>query len=91
MQKMEITIPDDACGKAGAFFNVFMMNGFGDLQWCATFEGDDGFEDAVDVADGMARAHKTQAWIVPAFYSVDGRNDERDEYTRSAFGKICRD
>lgn len=87
MKSMQMPITEDACGKAGAFFNVFMMNGFGDLQWCATFEGAAGFEDAIDVADDMARSHKTQAWVMPAFYAMDGRQSEEAE--ESTTGKIC--
>lgn len=29
MKEMQMPIPEDACGKAGAFFNVFMMDDFG--------------------------------------------------------------
>ncbi len=87
MKSMQMPIPDDACGKAGAFFNVFMTDAFGAVIWCATFEGAAGFEDAIDVADDMARTHKTQAWVMPAFYTMDGRENEEAE--ESTTGKIC--
>ncbi len=87
MKEMQMPIPEDACGKAGAFFNVFMMDDFGAVTWCATFEGVSGFEDAIDVADDMARTHKVQTWVMPAFYTMDGReNEEAEEPTPN---KIC--
>lgn len=70
MNLLAPTIPEDACGTGGTLYHALVVNGFGDVQWCGTFQD---VKDAADCVDDYARTHKTMGWVSPTIYMVDAR------------------